>query len=190
MRVGTTRRGEASEVPANGGQVKRSLRILFNIVTAVSLLLCIATAVLWVRSYVIGDEWVWYDRTCSECPFDVRTGDGRWQYTWADVRSFIGELAPAGHATHREPGKWMMIAAPSGSPHYAIPGLRFDRYSPLYWCLQGSFAIPFIVTAAIPLLWLARARLRRKLKEAGCCPTCGYDLRATPDRCPECGTIP
>jgi hypothetical protein len=36
--------------------------------------------------------------------------------------------------------------------------------------------------------WLAyRAFRRRKL--AGCCPACGYDLRASPDRCPKCGRV-
>lgn len=46
------------------------------------------------------------------------------------------------------------------------------------------FAVPF---AFVPTL-LIRRRLRRRAPILAC-SHCGYDLRATPDRCPECGTV-
>ena len=50
--------------------------------------------------------------------------------------------------------------------------------------------IPFLVAGAavLPSLWALLWWRRRPLRRQGACPTCGYDLRASTTRCPECGT--
>ncbi len=79
-------------------------------------------------------------------------------------------------------------------PHLPLFPASYARYRGgrivylvLGWQLIVSmwvFALPFAILPAIKLLQIRRHRRRMRL---GLCTRCGYDLRQSRDRCPECG---
>ena len=75
-----------------------------------------------------------------------------------------------------------MIAA------WAVLALLWDRLAEPYgfWLKSAVFGSQFIY------FWRRVSEQERWTYrwQNGLCVTCGYDLRATPDRCPECGTVP
>ncbi|HEY7118945.1 MAG TPA: hypothetical protein VH475_20310 [Tepidisphaeraceae bacterium] len=108
-------------------------------------------------------------------------------YNWGELRVRADADSPD------EVSQWLRgrrgmtwSAEPAQLP--AVRDLWCDRlFRPIvsapYWLAAIFFAIA-------PFLW-CRSRWRRAYRRrAGCCAACGYDLRATPDRCPECGAIP
>jgi hypothetical protein len=75
---------------------------------------------------------------------------------------------------------------PDGSTLRSGFAVRGWRVRLPYWVVIGCAMV-------LPVPWVVNARRGRRriwLHRCGLCPTCGYDLRATPNLCPECGGVP
>ncbi|HSZ54997.1 MAG TPA: hypothetical protein VK797_05010 [Tepidisphaeraceae bacterium] len=162
---------------------------LFNFAAAVSLALCVMTAGLWVRDRLADERVSWVNAG----------GTINW---WADSSGgkFFTCLDRHPNRTFAPDGAGWRFDVEDGSTDFALFFITTTTYFRL-----GEFAVagdrtlthnrqlcivpcwPLVLAFLIlPAYWLM-IRLRNKKREHSC-PNCGYDLRATPDRCPECGT--
>ena len=83
-------------------------------------------------------------------------------------------------------GEFREMMAPSWQsppPRRMIPQFKVFICAAPYWFL--------FLAACVPPAWRAwRSDNQPAASRSALCPSCNYDLRATPDRCPECGTVP
>ena len=192
---------------------------LLTVCVAVSLPLFAATVVLWVRSYaafdwlklaeveLIGADvsgghrvaeshvlFCWRGRFgyVRSDDFFFRTGRaGSYRVFWwpASDRE-AAETAETIFVVNDMERRWNRLATPV-----------FDRAGFCYvehWMEERGLhvLVPCWSIVALTALWPAvwgagvvRRRAKANRVAGGTCVSCGYDLRATPGRCPECGVI-
>jgi hypothetical protein len=115
----------------------------------------------------------------------------RRQHNAAFARWLVTDGTSEGPRAHAEALRLEEAVRDNDTRLRAHVRLRSVRTNPVSRGVSlGTVALAAAVPLAAPAafasrrLLLRRHRLRKKL-----CPRCGYDLRATPGRCPECGTI-
>ena len=197
--------------------MRRLLRWAFNFAGAMSAALLVATCVLWARSYFAAEVVCWVQgvprRYASPPPYEMVSG------YWPEVvalaygaginrgQIMLFEMAlPVGTDTG-----FNRITGRNGEPllsHGSKWGFDLKRGDPADWLpkVRGSgqigvdldavprVAVPMWLISVgfgiAPALWLRSQLSRHRRLLPGICPSCKYDLRATPLRCPECGAIP
>jgi hypothetical protein len=186
-------------------------RRLFNLAAATSLLLWVAVALCWFVTFLQPRPRPF----ASPAPPPVLLPT-RAPTTTPFTAAIVHERVSGGGSFRLARSEFLKMSMPSASWALIstepiaidVPGLRLRhsridlrvlaapgtikptttiRYSD-EWSLEGDYWLPAVLLAVPPLTWLFVAKRRRRVAR-NACPWCGYDLRATPDQCPECGKV-
>jgi hypothetical protein len=143
-------------------------RRLFNLLAAVSLVLLVASVLFWIVSYLPPHA-------------HVRVRDGRVLLIFITSNETVFEGSQrVGQRDWSWDLDWLGISTMRG---------RSPRFGDSF-VISISFLWPVLALTPLPVWWVVDRRLRKSRHGRQLCAKCGYDLRATPDRCPECGTPP
>jgi hypothetical protein len=180
--------------------MRRPARRLFTLCSAASLLLCVAVCVLWVRCYLTPDSLGisgsrYYGLKSTDglltvasyprppAPNSLPSGPApRWECIRPTRHGFAaGQVVFEEDLTH---GMFeVSYVGPKRMPSYGYVEVR--RLKGRY--VRAPYWFLFACTAAFPLALAGRAWRGLPRADRPRCDVCGYDLRATPGRCPECG---
>jgi hypothetical protein len=190
-------------------------RALCYVVTALSVLLCVAAVALWVRSQWVHDRvfWVggtgelrWAQSTAGQlavmtvCGLQTRDGRVAWIHGPADTTPDTivpgaissewrrGDTVPVLGITHKSGAQSVPVrrALPDGTIELAAID-HSARVTTIPWRTLTVLTAILPCVRFLPIMIRRLAASRARRHRVGLCTACGYDLRATPDRCPECG---
>jgi len=184
--------------------LRRVSRYVFTMLCCLSLLLAIATAILWLRGRHRFDALAYRRYAINptlfcETDYLLDLGNGslwfmiNWHHTTDQLFiSAMRDAPPPSGFSVDESGNFAVGFPPPPGSHLGF----FAAIDPESPGTVGALRIHLPYTGILclsmilPIICLATGILhyRRRQPVVGRCAKCGYDLRATPDRCPECGT--
>jgi hypothetical protein len=150
-------------------------RRLLNLAAAGSLALCVATAALslstWQADALLAQP-------VHVGPLAVRSAHGESEFSCLPPGAFAVSrlfLVYPSEPTLANACRWHVLGF----------GLGVDLFGSHRVVVPHWFIA--LITMVLPAWWLLRRHRAHRAARLGICRSCGYDLRATPARCPECG---